>query len=188
MWFTDHVVTPIKTFFGIQSPSTVAKQWGDDIIQGLKDGVREKLSGFWASAKLWFQGNIVDPVRSFFGLDDKESMFHKIGSSLSSGLANGIKSKAEEIKKAFVTPLVWVMRAVVNGGLIGGFNKLLSKLKLPESMQIPEINGSIGGEKFATGGYVRGPGSATSDSIPAMLSDGEFVIKPARSRRSAWPG
>lgn len=29
----------------------------------------------------------------------------------------------------------------------------------------------------ATGGYIAGPGTATSDSIPVMLSDGEFVMK-----------
>ena len=27
------------------------------------------------------------------------------------------------------------------------------------------------------GGYISGPGSATSDSIPAMLSNGEYVIQ-----------
>jgi hypothetical protein len=32
-------------------------------------------------------------------------------------------------------------------------------------------------DRFATGGYVSGPGTPTSDSIPAMLSDGEFVVK-----------
>lgn len=31
-------------------------------------------------------------------------------------------------------------------------------------------------KKFREGGHVRGPGSGTSDSIPAMLSDGEFVV------------
>jgi len=30
--------------------------------------------------------------------------------------------------------------------------------------------------KKASGGYIAGPGTATSDSIPAMLSDGEFVV------------
>jgi len=30
---------------------------------------------------------------------------------------------------------------------------------------------------FATGGFVTGPGSGTSDSIPARLSNGEFVMK-----------
>jgi hypothetical protein len=29
----------------------------------------------------------------------------------------------------------------------------------------------------AAGGHIRGPGSGTSDSIPAMLSDGEYVVK-----------
>lgn len=33
------------------------------------------------------------------------------------------------------------------------------------------------GFHLATGGYVSGPGTATSDSIPAMLSDGEYVMK-----------
>ncbi|QIM63712.1 phage tail protein [Pasteurellaceae bacterium Orientalotternb1] len=35
----------------------------------------------------------------------------------------------------------------------------------------------------ATGGYIRGPGTSTSDSIPARLSDGEFVVNAAMVRR-----
>lgn len=49
-----------------------------------------------------------------------------------------------------------------------------------------EIGSSIGGNipgmegaPFAGGGFVRGPGSATSDSILARLSSGEFVIRAA---------
>ena len=37
--------------------------------------------------------------------------------------------------------------------------------------------------KFATGGQVRGPGSGTSDSIPALLSNGEYVIRAAAVRK-----
>lgn len=33
--------------------------------------------------------------------------------------------------------------------------------------------------KFAQGGYISGPGSGTSDSIPAWLSNGEFVLRSA---------
>jgi hypothetical protein len=40
-----------------------------------------------------------------------------------------------------------------------------------------ESDVEIGNLKFASGGHVRGPGSGTSDSIPAMLSHGEFVMK-----------
>lgn len=37
---------------------------------------------------------------------------------------------------------------------------------------------------FKTGGYVSGPGSGTSDSIPARLSNGEFVVSAEATRRN----
>jgi len=37
---------------------------------------------------------------------------------------------------------------------------------------------------FATGGYVSGAGTGTSDSIMARLSDGEFVVNAAATRRN----
>ncbi|ADH89369.1 tail tape measure protein TP901 core region [Ancylobacter novellus DSM 506] len=37
--------------------------------------------------------------------------------------------------------------------------------------------------KFASGGHVRGPGTGTSDSIPAMLSNGEYVVNAAATAR-----
>lgn len=40
------------------------------------------------------------------------------------------------------------------------------------------------GLNLATGGYVRGPGTATSDSIPANLSNGEFVVNAAATKRN----
>jgi TP901 family phage tail tape measure protein len=39
------------------------------------------------------------------------------------------------------------------------------------------------GKHLAAGGYVTGPGSGTSDSVPAMLSNGEFVVRAAATRR-----
>jgi hypothetical protein len=36
---------------------------------------------------------------------------------------------------------------------------------------------------FAGGGQVKGPGTSTSDSIPAMLSDGEHVIRASEARK-----
>jgi hypothetical protein len=42
----------------------------------------------------------------------------------------------------------------------------------------------LGGiRKFAAGGLVTGPGTATSDSIPARLSTGEYVVRAAAVRR-----
>lgn len=39
------------------------------------------------------------------------------------------------------------------------------------------------GAGFATGGYVSGPGTSTSDSIPARLSAGEYVLRATAVRR-----
>ncbi|AXF14578.1 phage tail length tape measure family protein [Paraburkholderia caledonica] len=41
--------------------------------------------------------------------------------------------------------------------------------------------GAVG--HYADGGHISGPGSGTSDSIPAMLSNGEYVINAASTRK-----
>jgi hypothetical protein len=62
---------------------------------------------------------------------------------------------------------------------------------LPQRNPTPMNMGGIAG--LAQGGYPRrtgqidGPGTATSDSIPAMLSDGEFVMT-AKAVRGAGKG
>jgi hypothetical protein len=43
--------------------------------------------------------------------------------------------------------------------------------------------GMLGGLRFAEGGDVRGPGTGTSDSIPARLSNGEFVVRASAARQ-----
>lgn len=40
---------------------------------------------------------------------------------------------------------------------------------------VPAIQ-AVNSVKLARGGYVSGPGTSTSDSVPAMLSNGEFVV------------
>ena len=45
-----------------------------------------------------------------------------------------------------------------------------------QAMAAKSTFGSIFGGKWATGGYILGPGTGTSDSIPAFLSNGEYVL------------
>lgn len=49
------------------------------------------------------------------------------------------------------------------------------------SAVFPKILSFVG---FADGGFVSGPGTSRSDSIPAMLSNGEFVVNAAATRRN----
>lgn len=48
-------------------------------------------------------------------------------------------------------------------------------------------NPTGGNAAFASGGSVRGPGTATSDSIPAMLSNGEYVIQASSVSKYGTP-
>ena len=63
-------------------------------------------------------------------------------------------------------------------------------VNLPQKTALMNMGGLAG---LAQGGYPRktgqidGPGTATSDSIPAMLSDGEFVMT-AKAVRGAGKG
>jgi hypothetical protein len=64
--------------------------------------------------------------------------------------------------------------------LIDAVSKGLKRVKDPYALGVepdPLVN-------KATGGYISGPGSGTSDSIPARLSDGEYVINAAATRRN----
>ena len=59
--------------------------------------------------------------------------------------------------------------------IVGTVDGLAKLVKSPYA--VPEI-------AQATGGYISGAGSGTSDSIPARLSDGEYVINASATRRN----
>lgn len=78
------------------------------------------------------------------------------------------------------------------------YRMLISILSSQQSSTFSNVGNSIagvltsGGEDsiagkiingHATGGYITGPGTGTSDSIPAMLSNGEYVIKAEAVKR-----
>jgi tape measure domain-containing protein len=76
-------------------------------------------------------------------------------------------------------------------GLTEGFGGLFKNFKLPDFSSIfGDLFGSLKGGfssilglfGFAEGGRVSGPGTGTSDSIPAMLSNGEFVVNAKATR------
>ena len=48
---------------------------------------------------------------------------------------------------------------------------------------IESLNTTSNSVTAATGGYISGEGTSTSDSIPAMLSNGEFVVKASAVRK-----
>ncbi|WP_172125400.1 phage tail tape measure protein [Devosia sp. 919] len=113
---------------------------------------------------------------------------------------------AKGLAKDFLGGLLGDLRSGVDGAtaLANAFGRLADRLldmaldQLINSL-FSNLMGGAGGIDFlggffgfseggvveaATGGLIRGPGSGTSDSIPARLSDGEFVVNASATRRN----
>lgn len=107
-----------------------------------------------------------------------------------------LKAQADELKDVKVTP---TMDEGAVAALISQMQSLANTLgqtltipvrMVPQPIQATdEMNAMAlqGGDQvsypgFATGGLIRGPGSGTSDSILARLSNGEFVMRAAAVR------
>jgi uncharacterized protein (TIGR02594 family) len=69
------------------------------------------------------------------------------------------------------------------GGGGGGFFDWLSGLFGGGITSGGAASSAFNTRGYADGGHVSGPGGPTSDSIPAMLSDGEFVVNAASARK-----
>ena len=78
------------------------------------------------------------------------------------------------IQQAMAVNSVWADPSVPFWGKIG--------LSAMAGAQVAGQIKQIKSQSFATGGYVSGAGTGTSDSIQARLSDGEYVINAAATR------
>lgn len=101
----------------------------------------------------------------------KEGLTQGIQTSLM-GLAQGTMTLKDAVKNLALT-IINAMAQIA-----------AQQLALQASNAISGWLGLAGGAAgasvtAATGGYIRGPGTGTSDSIPARLSDGEYVVRAA---------
>lgn len=93
--------------------------------------------------------------------------------SMAQGIATAV---AEGMKLGW--PAAAVMIPVGIATVVGGIAEAISVYKQNKNVKsAPRF--STGGpvDRSTTGGHVKGAGTGTSDSIPAMLSNGEYVIR-----------
>ncbi|MFG1282287.1 phage tail tape measure protein [Xanthobacter autotrophicus] len=106
-------------------------------------------------------------------------------SDLRSGLASG-KTAAQSFSDAVGNLSEKLLDMLQNKLLMQLFNSLPGFGSMPTLTQSGFTTGwyAQGGlVKAATGGAIRGPGSGTSDSIPAMLSNGEYVVNAKQAKK-----
>lgn len=86
-------------------------------------------------------------------------------------IVSGTGSAWGGLSPKFKPPVSYLVHTVINQGLVGSMNAIMSKLGGGKKV------GGISVAGFARGGPIYGEGTATSDSISARLSHGEYVIQ-----------
>ena len=85
----------------------------------------------------------------------------------------------------------WIVNAIgglvgaIGGGLLAAIQAVMAPFSWLGSLfggGTPDPGQEV--QKFATGGYVSGAGGPTDDKIPAMLSNGEFVVGAEGTRKN----
>lgn len=102
---------------------------------------------------------------AFKGMEDAMVKFAQTG-----------KLQVKDMANSIIADLIRIaVRQSITAPIAAGLAGLFSGAAVPSNANttIPMQPG--GG--YATGGYIAGPGTATSDSIPAWLSNGEYVVK-----------
>lgn len=157
----------IKAAFlvGVALVKNAFKRVWDKIKTYLIDPVREgyeSLKKFWTKIKAGFT-----------------DLWNKVKGGATS-FKNAIGDIWDKIKSKFDKPVAFVVNTVINDGILAALRKVVGFLGL--NVNIPSV--SYAPEKKARGGYAgnkRGgsyvPGYGNRDSVQALLTPGEFVLR-----------
>lgn len=107
----------------------------------------------------------------------RDKVFNPLKNAITKSVPNAFEKGKDAIGKAWdkvrdiaKKPVKFMISTVINSGVIKNFNKIASKFGVKKMPYVKLPKG------FATGGRVSGPGTSTSDSVPARLSNNEHVL------------
>jgi GH24 family phage-related lysozyme (muramidase) len=126
-----------------------------------------------------FAGRLVDAITGP-GVKIFESLFYEVG-SLGDGIGTAIKSGGDGLTEGLSG--VFKSSGELFTNIFGNIQGLFGSFGTG-GVGGSGILGFFSGLGFASGGRVSGPGTGRSDSIPAMLSNGEYVINAESTRKS----
>ena len=134
---------------------------GADFIEKLL-GDPKDIQSAWKGLSKWFNINVWTPIENAASasIQGIEKVWN--------GLVDIMKSAGQKVASAFAAPLNFAIKAL--NVAIKGMN-LIPYVNIP---LIPEIGTTP--EKKAFGGLIVGPGGPTDDKIPALLSNGEYIV------------
>ena len=158
----ENVIRPAWDLFrdGIDAIGKVVSWLWNDIVEPAWKGISGAISAAWDFLKPIF-GKIGDGIK---GIGD---IAKKIG--------GGIKDAFRGVVGVLKTPVHWL------GRLMKMVPKTIAKVPVPGVGTLHEWGDKL--QALRSGGTVYGPGSGTSDSIIARLSNGEFVVREKMASR-----
>lgn len=142
--------------------TTVLESQGFEDGRNKADRAKKSIDAVPSSKVTKLKGDISDARAKLKDLQDKLATVPKSKSTKLNAEVAAAKARVAEL------------RAQLDG--------VQSKTITITTNQVNVANGTPGrgaGVMKATGGYISGPGTGTSDDIPAMLSNGEYVIRAA---------
>jgi len=169
-------------------------EFGSSILEkfnGMSDGVKQfivrvvSIGGVIGPVLLMTTGLVANAVANIIkGFSLVKDLFNKTGkSSLSLGEQVSYMTQAQIQSAAVASSLeqvhsklkqTFTAEAAAVDMLTGAYERAIA---VQRGLNVPNMpRGPIRTRK-ATGGYISGPGTETSDSIPAYLSNGEYVVR-----------
>lgn len=162
---------------------------GRQRLVDLHQEVGDKIKGYLPQLKemATAPGEAGDKIREMIRqLEEELGKLNQAGNELTQAFRDGLQSGIESSLMGLAKGTMNLRDAVKNLALtiINSMAQLAAQqLAQMATSSLVGSSGGMGGllaSVFAAdGGQVRGPGSTTSDSIPAMLSDQEFVTRAA---------
>ena len=194
-------------------PKPADKQWQEDYGQGFQNQLNQMegdAKGAFKAIEASAKDAIVDPDEFGFvrlqddlsGLgDEAEGTFQQVANAIQNASNISVSTAAltapweqayNQIINLFVVQFPVYIQAAFDAAVAAAeaaavrIEAAAARIIAAAAAARAAANSMGGGSSsnsFASGGYVRGPGTGTSDSIPAYLSNGEFVLRAAAVRK-----
>ena len=164
----NSIILPVwnALVYFIQQIMAPAVQWlYNSIIKPIWDAIGAAINWVWT--------NVIQPTFNavWGGLQWLGDRFRD-GVNTIMNIWNGIKS-------ILAKPINFMIDVVWNNGILKAWNMVAGLVGIPPVQPLGLI------PEFATGGEIVGPGSGTSDSILARVSNGEFIVREKVAQKAA---
>ncbi|QIS00995.1 hypothetical protein F5X71_00415 [Nocardia brasiliensis] len=186
-WLWDTILKPYVDWFvgNLQTAGNVASWLYTNAVKPAFDGIGAAASWLWDNA---LKPAMTGIVTGLGWVNDKATEVREwiVGKftevidhfqNLPGSMRSAVSGLFDPIRDSFKTALNWLIEKWNNFRLSFDFNIPVVNKHVQFAIDTPDL------PLFNRGGVVSGPGTGTSDSILAMVSDGEFIVRAQYAKR-----